>query len=170
MLIIVSLTLAAGLTSFMLTGANIAIQRKDNGADETCECGKNITLSCIFKKNTFAIEWMKANDIKPIAKCIQEDCILNPDYVEQYSISFDMAQGYFDLTVLKVTMELNGQMLVCSDGSNTVSYNMNVRDYEPYLTDDSNTRSIKAASGCISQDTHVSFKWIKINVCFFTEL
>lgn len=163
MLLIVSLTLAAVLTSFLLTGANIAIQRKDNRADETCECGKSIILSCVFKKNTFAIVWRDANDIKPIAKCIKQFCSLNPDYVEQYSISFDMAEGHFDLTVLKVTMELNGKMLVCSDGSNADSYNMSVRDYEPYLTDDSNTRSIKAASGCISQDTQVSFKWIKVN-------
>ncbi|XP_060568596.1 uncharacterized protein LOC132727175 isoform X2 [Ruditapes philippinarum] len=164
MLFIVSLSLAAGLTSFLLTGANIDIQRKDNRADETCECGKSITLSCTFRKNTFAIEWIYANDIKPIAKCIKQVCSLNPDYVEQYSITFDMAQGYFDLTVLKVTMELNRKMLICSDGSNTDSYKMSVRDYEPYLTDDSNTRSIKAASGCISQDTQVSFKWIKINM------
>lgn len=162
MLFIVSLTLAAGLTSFMLTGANIAIQRKDNRADETCECGKSMTLSCIFKKNTFAVEWMEANDIKPIAKCLKQVCSLNPDYVEKYNISFDMEQGYFDLTVQKVTMELNGRKLVCSDGSHTASYNMSVKDYEPFLTDDSKSGSIKAASGCISQDTQVSFKWIKI--------
>ncbi|XP_060595357.1 uncharacterized protein LOC132749563, partial [Ruditapes philippinarum] len=159
---IVALILRAGLPSFKLAGANVAIQRKDNRADESCECGKSITISCTFKKNTFAIEWMDAIDNKPIARCLKQVCSLNPKYVEQYNISFDMEQGYFDLTVQKVTMELNGRKFVCSDGSNTASYNMSVKDYEPYLTDDSKSGSITAAPGCISQDTQVSFKWIKI--------
>ncbi|XP_060597713.1 uncharacterized protein LOC132751553 [Ruditapes philippinarum] len=73
-----------------------------------------------------------------------------------------MTRHLFDLTVLKVTMELNGRTLVCSDGSNTASYYISVKDYEPTLIEDRNSGSIKATSGCMSPDTDVSFKWIKI--------
>jgi hypothetical protein len=83
------------------------------------ECGKNLTLSCMFRKNTFAIVWKNPDDISPIAQCIQNDCNLNPSFVGLYDIAFDKTRCVFNLTIIKATKKDNGRKLVCSDGSHS---------------------------------------------------
>lgn len=129
------------------------------------ECGRSLTLTCKFKRNTAAIVWKNANDISPIAKCIKYFCTINPAYHGQYNISFDTTRCMFNLTVMQVTMEDNGRILVCSDGSHTDSKIIVVRDYNLNLIGDRYSDTIIAASGCVSQDTDVSFKWIGIDAC-----
>lgn len=122
-----------------------------------------MTLTCKFKKNTPVIVWKNENNITPIAQCTRNVCKLNPVYVGLYTISFDMTQHIFNLTLIKVTMKDNGRKLVCSDGSHTDSRIIRVRGYEPRLFEDGKLGTIKATSGCISQDKQVSFEWIKIS-------
>jgi hypothetical protein len=90
-------------------------------------CGRNQTLTCKFKKITAVIVWKNANDIIPIAQCTQSVCRLNPVYVGQYNISFDMAQRIFSLEVIQVTMKDNETKLVCSDGAHTDSLIIRVK-------------------------------------------
>jgi hypothetical protein len=84
------------------------------------ECGRNVTLTCNFKKSTFAISWIHATDVIPIAKCIQHECFLTPAYEGQYAFTYDI-QGIFNLTVIEITKEDNGRKLICSDGSDSDS-------------------------------------------------
>jgi hypothetical protein len=104
-------------------GLGVIIKTTDGLDDkEPYACGRNITLSCMFKENSFAVAWRKSNENTPIAKCIQNACDLNSDYVGIYSISFDIDHGIFNLSMLKVNAEENGTKLVCSDGSQSDSF------------------------------------------------
>ncbi|XP_060577803.1 uncharacterized protein LOC132734934 [Ruditapes philippinarum] len=146
------------------SGGNISIQKPGNQTGETpYECGRNVTLTCKFKKNTFAIVWMKATDIIPIAKCTQNNCVLTPEYNGQYTFTYDI-QGILNLTIIEITKEDNGRKLICSDGSDSDYEVIKVTDYEPLLFEDTISGTVRAISGCISQDTEVSFKWIKMSV------
>lgn len=129
------------------------------------ECGRSLTLTCKFTKNTFAIVWKNAYDISSIATCIQNECAVDPMYDGQYIISFDKTSRIFNLTLIMVTMKDNGRRLVCSDGSHTDYTIIAVRDYTLDLIENKNSGTITASSGCVSQDTGVSFKWMKINAC-----
>lgn len=152
------------LPHFLCTGADVFIQKTDSLSYETDhECGRNLTLSCQLKKNTFASVWKIANKITPIAHCVQNVCDLNPDYVGQYSISSDMTLGVFNLTIQNMTKKDNGRKLICSDGSHFDSYIVRVRDYKPRLFEYTQFGTIEATSGCVSQDTNVIFRWIKIS-------
>ncbi|XP_060557245.1 uncharacterized protein LOC132717713 [Ruditapes philippinarum] len=147
-----------------INGPDVVIQRADTLAYETpSECGRNLTLTCISKKDTFAIVWKNGNDNIKIAECVQNVCSINPDFERQYNISFDSARCIFNLTIMKVAMKDNGRNLVCSDGSHSDSYNITVKDNEPHLVENTTSGTILATSGCISQDTNVSFKWILIS-------
>ncbi|XP_060581947.1 uncharacterized protein LOC132738461 [Ruditapes philippinarum] len=147
-----------------INGPDVVIQKAGTLADVTpSECGRSLTLSCIFKKDTFAIVWKNRNDKIAIAQCLQNVCDINPELEGQYNISFDSKQCIFNLTIIKVTMKDNGRNLVCSDGSHSDSYNITVRDNEPHLAENTTSGTISATSGCISQDTNVSFKWIMIS-------
>ncbi|XP_060573199.1 uncharacterized protein LOC132731101 isoform X2 [Ruditapes philippinarum] len=148
----------------LTTGGNISIQKPGNQTGEKpYECGRNVTLTCKFKKNTFAIVWMKATDIKPIAKCTQNNCFLTSENNGQYTFTYDI-QGIFNLTVIEITKKDNGRKLICSDGSDSDYEVIQVSDYEPLLFEDTINGTVRAISGCISQDIEVSFKWIKVSV------
>ncbi|XP_060573102.1 uncharacterized protein LOC132731019 [Ruditapes philippinarum] len=156
------LTICARLN--LTTGGHISIQKPGKQTGEmSYECGRNVTLTCNFKKCTFAILWMCATDVIPIAKCIQHKCFLTPAYKGQYAFTYDI-QGIFNLTVIEITKEDNGRKLICSDGSDSDSEVIKVTDYEPLLFEDTINGTIRATSGCISQETEVSFKWIKMSV------
>ncbi|XP_060603252.1 uncharacterized protein LOC132756250, partial [Ruditapes philippinarum] len=143
--------------------SNVDILEPDSLAyGKTCECGRDLTLSCKFKNKTFAIAWMNQNDISAIAQCIRNKCDINPKYIDQYKISYDETNHIFNLTIIKLTMKDNGRKLVCSDGTNTDSQLIRVKDYEPLLFENTTAGTIQAISGCISNVTRVSFKWIKI--------
>ncbi|XP_060580961.1 uncharacterized protein LOC132737645 [Ruditapes philippinarum] len=158
------LILAFNTAFFEYTGANIFIKKADNRTNEiTFECGKNVTLTCMFK-NSFGVEWMNEKNETGIAWCVQNKCTLTPVYVGQYSISSDMLRKIFNLTILKVTMKDDGRRLVCSDGSYTDSVILRVNDNTPRLLEDTQSGTIKAASGCVSLGTKVSFKWKKISI------
>ncbi|XP_060573098.1 uncharacterized protein LOC132731017 isoform X2 [Ruditapes philippinarum] len=151
----------------LISGGNISIQKHDNKTGElSYECGRNATLTCNFKKSTFAISWMNATDVIPIVKCThnsQNKCFLTPDYEGQYRFTYDI-QGSFNLTVIKITKEDNGRKLICSDGSDSDYEVIKVTDYEPLLLEDTINGTVGAISGCISQHTEVYFKWIKVSV------
>jgi hypothetical protein len=99
------------------SGGNISIQKPGNQTGEMpYECGRNVTLTCTFKKNTFAILWMYANNVTPIVKCTRNKCALTPDYEGQYTFTYDR-HGIFNLTVIDMTKEDNGKKFICSDGS-----------------------------------------------------
>jgi hypothetical protein len=72
---------------------------------------------------------MNSNDITAISRCILvlNICDINPAYDGQYSISSDIPQGIFNLTIINVTAKDNGRKLVCSDGSHTDSITIRVR-------------------------------------------
>ncbi|XP_060565917.1 uncharacterized protein LOC132724948 isoform X1 [Ruditapes philippinarum] len=156
------LTICARLN--LTTGGNISIQKLGNQTGEmSYECGRNVTLTCNFKKRRFAISWMNAIDVIPIVKCSQNNCFLTPDYEGQYRFTYDR-QGIFNLTVIQITKEDNGRKLICSDGTDSDSEIIKVTDYQPLLFEDTISGTVRAISGCISQDTEVSFKWIKMSV------
>lgn len=136
-----------------------------NANQAVSECGANLTLTCQFKKNTFAVVWKHANVFSFIAMCIHNYCDINPEYVGQYDISLDKAMCIVNLTVINVKMKDNGRRLVCSTGTHSDSQIVTVRDYHLDLSQERKTGTIKAASGCVSQDTDVSFKWMKIDAC-----
>ncbi|XP_060554110.1 uncharacterized protein LOC132715152, partial [Ruditapes philippinarum] len=120
---------ALAVLAIINTGLGVSIQTTSSlDGEESYECGRNITLSCMFKKNTSVIVWGKANSILRIARCDKTTCTLNPAYIGLYSISFDMTQGIFNLTIIKVTAEENGTKLICSDGSHSDSYILRVYD------------------------------------------
>lgn len=129
--------------------------------EKPCECGKSLTLTCVFERGTFAIEWLNSYDATLIAHCVQNVCELNPKYYGQYDISVDLPRCVFNLTVTNVTMEDDSRRLMCSDGSQSDSKIIKVREYEPMLLEDSNYGVIKATSGCVSNEKEVTFKWIK---------
>ncbi|XP_060600934.1 uncharacterized protein LOC132754331 isoform X2 [Ruditapes philippinarum] len=148
---------------YAVFGSNVDILVPDSLAyGKTCECGRDLTLSCKFKNKTFALAWMNLNDISPIAQCVRNECDINPKYIDQYKISYDETNHNFNLTIIKLTMKDTGRKLVCSDGTNTDSMIIRVRDYEPHLLENTTTGIIQAISGCITNVTKVSFKWIKI--------
>ncbi|XP_060584584.1 uncharacterized protein LOC132740660, partial [Ruditapes philippinarum] len=152
------------------TGGNISIQKPGNETGEmSYECGRNVTLTCNFKKSRFAISWMNATDVIPIVKCTQNKCFLTPVYEGQYSFIYDR-HGIFNLTVTEITKEDNGRKLICSDGSDSDSEIIKVTDYEPLLFEDTKNGTVRAISGCISQDTEVSFKWIKLSVSSYISI
>ncbi|XP_060603253.1 uncharacterized protein LOC132756251 [Ruditapes philippinarum] len=147
-------------------GSNVDILVPDSLANEnSCECGRDLTLPCKFKNKTFAIAWMNLNDISPIAQCVRNRCDINPKYIDQYNISYDETNHIFNLTIIKLTLKDNGRKLVCSDGTSTDSQLIRVKDNEPLLLENTTNGTIQAISGCISNDANVSFKWIKICVC-----
>ncbi|XP_060600930.1 uncharacterized protein LOC132754330 isoform X2 [Ruditapes philippinarum] len=144
-------------------GTNINILELECLANgKTCACGRDLTLSCMFINKTFAIAWMNPNDISQIAKCERNYCTVNPGYIDQYKISYDEKNHFFNLTIIKLTMKDNQRTLICSDGTDMDSQNIRVRDYEPFLLENTTTGTIQAISGCVSNGTKVSFKWIKI--------
>ncbi|XP_060569636.1 uncharacterized protein LOC132728046 [Ruditapes philippinarum] len=68
-----------------------------------------------------------------------------------------------------MTKEDNGKKFICSDGSDIDSEVIKVTDYEPLLFEDTINGTVRAISGCVSQETEVSFKWIKMSVSSDTE-
>lgn len=144
--------------------ADVVILNTTNQA--FCECGQILLLSCKCTEKAATTVWKNANDILPIAICRNNFCTMNPSYDDrQYNISFDKNRCIFNLTVLKVTMKDNGRKLVCSDGSHTDSKIISVRDYSLDVIEDRDFGTITATSGCVSQDTEVSFKWMKMDAC-----
>jgi hypothetical protein len=110
------------------SGSNVKILVPGSLATgKTCECGRDLTLSCQFKKKTYAIAWRNTNDISPIARCIRNECDINPKYIDQYKISYDETNHIFNLTIIKLTMKDNGRKLVCSDGTSTDSQLIRVK-------------------------------------------
>ncbi|XP_060604687.1 uncharacterized protein LOC132757425 isoform X2 [Ruditapes philippinarum] len=105
---------------------------------------------------------MNQNDISAIAQCIRNKCDINPKYNGQYKISYDETNHIFNLTIINITMKDNGRKLVCSDGTSTDSQLIRVKDFEPLIFENTTAGTIQAISGCISNVTKVSFKWIKI--------
>ncbi|XP_060580684.1 uncharacterized protein LOC132737407 isoform X2 [Ruditapes philippinarum] len=147
------------------TDANVVIQKPDSSSNEhACSCGRSLTLTCMFEEHKFAVAWMNANDITPIAQCVQRSCDLNPVYLGQYTFSFDVDRNVFNLTIIKVTKKDNGRKLVCSDGSNIDSIILRVIDHEPQLFEDIWHGTIMATSGCVSQNSNVTFKWIVVDI------
>lgn len=130
--------------------------------EKPCECGKNLTLTCVFERGTFAIEWLNSYDATLIAHCVQNVCELNPKYYGQYDISADLQLYVFNLTIKNVTKEDDSRKLMCSDGIQSDSKSIKVREYEPLLLEDSKYGVITATSGCVSNEKEVTFKWIKL--------
>ncbi|XP_060580868.1 uncharacterized protein LOC132737581 isoform X2 [Ruditapes philippinarum] len=146
-------------------GANVVIQKTDSSGNEhACSCGRSLTLTCTLEEQKFAVAWMNANDITPIAQCVKQSCKLNPAYLGQYTFSSDADRNIFNLTIIKVTKKDDGRKLVCSDGSNIDSIILRVIDYEPQLFEDTKNGTIMAMSGCVSQNRNVTFKWILVDV------
>ncbi|XP_060555843.1 uncharacterized protein LOC132716562 [Ruditapes philippinarum] len=136
--------------------SNVDTLVPDSLANENaCECGRDLTLSCKFKKKTFAIAWKNPHETVQIAKCLRNgtECDINPKYIDQYNISYDETNHIFSLTIIKVTMKDDGRKLVCSDGTNTDSKIIRVKDYEPLLFENTTAGTIQAISGCISNVT-----------------
>ncbi|XP_060589100.1 uncharacterized protein LOC132744412 [Ruditapes philippinarum] len=156
------LLVTSSLSHLMGTGADVFILQ--TARQTVSECGRNLTLACKFKPDTFCIVWKNANDMATIAECKQKWCKLNPIYAGKYRISFDLNQCILNLTMIKATIEDNGRKLVCSDGSHIASKIVNIRDREPLLYEDTKSGTIMAKSGCTSQNTNVSFKWKLISV------
>jgi hypothetical protein len=96
------------------TGANVMIQREEK---EYAECGRSLTLTCKIQKYVFAMSWLTGKDQIKIARCVENTCDQNPNYFGQYNFTFDVERGVFNLTIVKVTKDDNGRILVCSDGS-----------------------------------------------------
>jgi hypothetical protein len=122
------------MTLCFKTGANVAILEPHSLANgNACECGKHLTLSCMFKNDTFAIAWMNPHDITPIAQCVSHNCAINPEFINLYNISYDKKEGIFNLTIMKLTMKDNGRKFVCSDGTNIDSKMLRVQSKYNFL-------------------------------------
>jgi hypothetical protein len=110
------------------SGSNVKILVPHSLANEnTFECGRDLTLPCKFKNKTIGIAWKNPSEISPIAKCILDQCDINPKYINQYNISYDETNHIFNLTIIKLTMKDNGRKLVCSDGTSTDSQLISVK-------------------------------------------
>lgn len=141
--------------------ANVEIQK--HGNDRTCTCGKNLTITCKLKEHRLAMAWMNGNSIISIAECVESSCNLNPAFNGQYAFSYNIEQGIYNLTVIKVTKKDNGKRLVCSDGSHTDFLVLKVNGHDAQLIEDKQSGSIIAKSGCISDESKVTFKWISVS-------
>lgn len=141
--------------------ANVEIQK--HGDERTYTCGKNLTITCKLKEHRLAMAWMDGNSIISIAECVERSCNLNPAFNGQYTFSYNIEEGIYNLTVIKVTKKDNGKRLVCSDGSHTDFLVLKVNGHDAQLIEDKQNGSIIAKSGCISDEKKVTFKWISVS-------
>lgn len=144
------------------TDENVAIENADSL--NPCECGRNLTLTCKLKKNMFAVEWLNKNDTTPIAQSVDSSCDLNSDYIGHFKFTCDIRQAIYNLTILDVTMTDNRKTLICSDGSDSDTKVLTVKDLEPIVIENTKNGNVEVRSGCISNGTNVSLKWRKISV------
>jgi hypothetical protein len=63
------------------------------------------------------MSWLTGKERIKIANCVGKECDQNPNYSGLFDFTFDVKHGVFNLTIVKVTTEDNGRVLVCTDGS-----------------------------------------------------
>ena len=91
---------------------------------EAFVCGSNVTLVCKIKKSTNMSAWMYENDPISIAECNRNNrnpCSVNPAYADKYEFTYDIDQGVYNLTIIKLNINDTNRKLVCSNGDESVS-------------------------------------------------
>jgi hypothetical protein len=116
------------------SGADVAILQTSSTDDwNPHECGKSLTLDCVFTRKAVSVVWMNGNNRTRIAICSQNNCSLNPQYTDKYDISFDMRWCIFSLTIRMVTKKDDGRKIICTDGTNNDYYIINVRSKNNFI-------------------------------------
>ena len=81
-------------------------------------CGQKLTLVCKVEDyaSTSMVTWRYDNDVIPIAECVKQACSINPKYVGKYEFTYDLYEGFFNLTNINLSRNDIERKYICSNG------------------------------------------------------
>ncbi|XP_060608222.1 uncharacterized protein LOC132760281 [Ruditapes philippinarum] len=132
----------------------------DIASDGRLKCNGQCVLVCEIIPTSLAVVWKINKHI--FFECIHNSCIT---YGTNYTFSFDITQGIFNLSMDKIIYADNLKQFKCDDDSEFASFTARIKVIPEgsattiASSSDSSSTTIKVTTGCLSPSTSVSFTW-----------
>ncbi|XP_060597702.1 uncharacterized protein LOC132751535 [Ruditapes philippinarum] len=132
----------------------------DIASDGRLKCNGQCVLVCRIKPNSPVFLWEINKQI--VFECKHNLC---NTYGSNYTFSFDITQGIFNLSMDEIIYADHLKQFKCDDGSEFASFTARIKVIPEGSTttisssSDSSSTTIKVRTGCLSPSTSVSFAW-----------